>query len=228
MFNILVVEDDKSLRRLISATLKQNGYNILIAEDGEEAINVMDKEHIDLIISDIMMPNLNGYDFIKTLRNASYTMPILIVTAKEMFEDKKKGFDVGADDYMVKPIDINELILRIKALLRRAKISNEHKLVIGDIELDYNAISVTRGKESTTIPKKEFYLLFKLLSYPNVIFTRRQLLDEIWGMEHEVDERTVDVHIKRLREKYDDLEEFKIVTVRGLGYKVVKKVWWRT
>lgn len=224
LFNILVVEDDKSLRRLISATLKQNGYNILIAEDGEEAINVMDKEHIDLIISDIMMPNLNGYDFIKTLRNASYTMPILIVTAKEMFEDKKKGFDVGADDYMVKPIDINELILRIKALLRRAKISNEHKLVIGDIELDYNAISVTRGKESTTIPKKEFYLLFKLLSYPNVIFTRRQLLDEIWGMEHEVDERTVDVHIKRLREKYDDLEEFKIVTVRGLGYKVVKKV----
>lgn len=224
MFNILVVEDDKNLRKLISATLKQNGYNSLMAEDGEIALDIMDKEHIDLVISDIMMPKLDGYNLVKALRDSGYNMPILMVTAKEMFEDKRKGFNVGADDYMVKPIDINEMILRVGALLRRAKISNEHRLSIGDIILDYDSISVNRHGDSATLPKKEFYLLFKLLSYPNVIFTRRQLLDEIWGMDNEVDERTVDVHIKRLRERYDSCTEFEIVTVRGLGYKAVKKI----
>ena len=224
LFNILVVEDDKNLRKLMSATLKQNGYKALVAEDGEKALEIMDKEQIDLVISDIMMPNLDGYDLTKSLRDSGYTMPILIVTAKEMFEDKKKGFNVGADDYMVKPIDINEMILRVGALLRRAKISNEHRLEIGDIILDYDSISVSREGENVTLPKKEFYLLFKLLSYPNVIFTRRQLLDEIWGMDNEVDERTVDVHIKRLRERYDNCSEFEIITVRGLGYKAAKKV----
>lgn len=224
MFNILVVEDDKNLRKLISATLKQNGYNSLMAEDGEIALDIMDKEHIDLVISDIMMPKLDGYNLVKALRDSGYNMPILMVTAKEMFEDKRKGFNVGADDYMVKPIDINEMILRVGALLRRAKISNEHRLSIGDIILDYDSISVSRHGDIDTLPKKEFYLLFKLLSYPNVIFTRRQLLDEIWGMDNEVDERTVDVHIKRLRERYDSCTEFEIVTVRGLGYKAVKKI----
>jgi len=224
LFNILVVEDDKNLRKLISATLKQNGYNSLMAEDGEIALDIMDKEHIDLVISDIMMPKLDGYNLVKALRDSGYNMPILMVTAKEMFEDKRKGFNVGADDYMVKPIDINEMILRVGALLRRAKISNEHRLSIGDIILDYDSISVSRHGDSATLPKKEFYLLFKLLSYPNVIFTRRQLLDEIWGMDNEVDERTVDVHIKRLRERYDSCIEFEIVTVRGLGYKAVKKI----
>lgn len=224
MFNILVVEDDKNLRKLISATLKQNGYNSLMAEDGEIALDIMDKEHIDLVISDIMMPKLDGYNLVKALRDSGYNMPILMVTAKEMFEDKRKGFNVGVDDYMVKPIDINEMILRVGALLRRAKISNEHRLSIGDIILDYDSISVNRHGDSATLPKKEFYLLFKLLSYPNVIFTRRQLLDEIWGMDNEVDERTVDVHIKRLRERYDSCTEFEIVTVRGLGYKAVKKI----
>ncbi|HBA03071.1 MAG TPA: DNA-binding response regulator [Clostridium sp.] len=224
MFNILVVEDDKNLRKLISATLKQNGYNSLMAENGEIALDIMDKEHIDLVISDIMMPKLDGYNLVKDLRDSGYNMPILMVTAKEMFEDKRKGFNVGADDYMVKPIDINEMILRVGALLRRAKISNEHRLSIGDIILDYDSISVSQHGDSATLPKKEFYLLFKLLSYPNVIFTRRQLLDEIWGMDNEVDERTVDVHIKRLRERYDSCTEFEIVTVRGLGYKAVKKI----
>lgn len=224
MFNILVVEDDKNLRKLISATLKQNGYNSLMAENGEIALDIMDKEHIDLVISDIMMPKLDGYNLVKALRDSGYNMPILMVTAKEMFEDKRKGFNVGVDDYMVKPIDINEMILRVGALLRRAKISNEHRLSIGDIILDYDSISVNRHGDSATLPKKEFYLLFKLLSYPNVIFTRRQLLDEIWGMDNEVDERTVDVHIKRLRERYDSCTEFEIVTVRGLGYKAVKKI----
>jgi len=224
LFNILVVEDDKNLRKLISATLKQNGYNSLMAENGEIALDIMDKEHIDLVISDIMMPKLDGYNLVKALRDSGYNMPILMVTAKEMFEDKRKGFNVGVDDYMVKPIDINEMILRVGALLRRAKISNEHRLSIGDIILDYDSISVNRHGDSATLPKKEFYLLFKLLSYPNVIFTRRQLLDEIWGMDNEVDERTVDVHIKRLRERYDSCTEFEIITVRGLGYKAVKKI----
>ena len=224
MFNILVVEDDKNLRKLISATLKQNGYNSLMAENGEIALDIMDKEHIDLVISDIMMPKLDGYNLVKALRDLGYNMPILMVTAKEMLEDKRKGFNVGVDDYMVKPIDINEMILRVGALLRRAKISNEHRLSIGDIILDYDSISVSLHGDSATLPKKEFYLLFKLLSYPNVIFTRRQLLDEIWGMDNEVDERTVDVHIKRLRERYDSCTEFEIVTVRGLGYKAVKKI----
>ncbi|MFR1707285.1 MAG: response regulator transcription factor [Clostridium sp.] len=224
MFNILIVEDDINLRKLISATLKQNGYNSLTAEDGERALEVIDKEQVDLVISDIMMPNLDGYGLVKALRDSGYDMPVLITTAKEMFEDKRKGFNVGADDYMVKPIDINEMILRVGALLRRAKISNEHKLVIGGIILDYDSISVNRNGESITLPKKEFYLLFKLLSYPNVIFTRRQLLDEIWGMDNEVDERTVDVHIKRLRERYENCEEFEIITVRGLGYKAVRRI----
>jgi two-component system OmpR family response regulator len=224
LFNILIVEDDKNLRKLISATLKQNGYNSLIAEDGEVALEFIDREQIDLVISDIMMPKLDGYDLVKALRDSGYNMPILMVTAKEMFEHKKKGFNVGADDYMVKPIDINEMILRVGALLRRARISNEHRLSIGDIILDYDSISVSIHGESVTLPKKEFYLLFKLLSYPNVIFTRRQLLDEIWGMDNDVDERTVDVHIKRLRERYDNCQEFEIITVRGLGYKAVKRV----
>ena len=224
MFNVLIVEDDINLRKLISATLKQNGYNSLTAEDGERALEVIDKEQVDLVISDIMMPNLDGYGLVKALRDSGYDMPVLITTAKEMFEDKRKGFNVGADDYMVKPIDINEMILRVGALLRRAKISNEHKLVIGGIILDYDSISVNRNGESITLPKKEFYLLFKLLSYPNVIFTRRQLLDEIWGMDNEVDERTVDVHIKRLRERYENCEEFEIITVRGLGYKAVRRI----
>ena len=224
VFNILIAEDDKNLRKLISATLKQNGYNSFVAEDGEKALNIIDNEHIDLVISDIMMPNIDGYDLTESLRESGYNMPILMVTAKETFDDKKKGFIVGADDYMVKPIDIDEMILRIGALLRRSKISNEHRVHIGDIVLDYDEISVSINGEKTTLPKKEFYLLFKLLSYPEVIFTRRQLLDEIWGMDNDVDERTVDVHIKRLREKYYDLAEFEIVTVRGLGYKAVKKV----
>jgi len=224
VFNILIAEDDKNLRKLISATLKQNGYNSFVAEDGEKALNIIDNEHIDLVISDIMMPNIDGYDLTESLRESGYNMPILMVTAKETFDDKKKGFIVGADDYMVKPIDIDEMILRIGALLRRSKISNEHRVYIGDIVLDYDEISVSMNGEKTTLPKKEFYLLFKLLSYPEVIFTRRQLLDEIWGMDNDVDERTVDVHIKRLREKYYDLAEFEIVTVRGLGYKAVKKV----
>ena len=203
--------------------MKQNGYIPFTAEDGEKALDVLEKTNIDLIISDIMMPNMDGYELTRQLRQAKYDIPILMVTAKESFEDKQKGFMAGTDDYMVKPIDINEMILRVGALLRRARMASEHSLIIGNCTLDYDAVSVSfNGEPGETIPQKEFMLLFKLLSYPNKIFTRRQLLDELWGMEKEVDERTVDVHIKRLRERYSGNGDFEIVTVRGLGYKAVK------
>lgn len=223
MFNILVIEDNKNMRKLICATLKQNGYSTFEAEDGEVGLDVLDTTHIDLIICDIMMPNMDGYEFTETLRDGHCETPIIIVTAKEQLEDKKKGFSIGADDYMVKPIDFEELILRIGAILRRSKIVNDHKITIGNTVLDYNSLSVTSNGKCNTLPKKEFYLLFKLVSSPDTIFTRRQLLDEIWGMESMADERTVDVHIKRIRERYRDSNDFEIVTVRGLGYKAVIK-----
>ncbi|MBR1751553.1 MAG: response regulator transcription factor [Ruminococcus sp.] len=223
MFQILVVEDDSSLRRLMSAALKQHGYTPYTANDGVEALDLLDKTNIDMIISDIMMPNMDGYELTRQLRRAGYDMPILMVTAKEAFEDKQEGFMAGTDDYMVKPIDINEMLLRVGALLRRARQASEHKLTVGSSVLDYDAVSVSiGGGEPQTIPQKEFMLLFKLLSYPDKIFTRRELLDEIWGMDHDVDERTVDVHIKRIRERYRSCEDFEIVTVRGLGYKATK------
>ena len=223
MFNILVIEDNKNMRKLICATLKQNGYSTFEAEDGEVGLDVLDTTHIDLIICDIMMPNMDGYEFTETLRDGHCEIPIIIVTAKEQLEDKKKGFSIGAEDYMVKPIDFEELILRIGAILRRSKIVNDHKITVGSTILDYNSLSVTYICECNTLPKKEFYLLFKLVSSPDTIFTRRQLLDEIWGMESMADERTVDVHIKRIRERYRDSNDFEIVTVRGLGYKAVIK-----
>ena len=224
MFNILVVEDDKNLRKLMTTVLKQNGYNVLNAEDGEQALAVIDASHVDLVISDIMMPKMDGYTLTDELRQSNNSLPILMVTAKETFDDKKKGFSMGTDDYMVKPIDMDEMLLRVTALLRRSHIINEHRLVIGNVALDYDALTVSSNGNSILLPKKEFYLLFKLLSYPKQIFTRQQLMDEIWGMDAETDERTVDVHIKRLREKFADFSEFEIVTVRGLGYKAEKTI----
>lgn len=224
MFSILVAEDDDSLRKLMCAALKQNGYMPYPAVDGKDALDVMERISVDLVISDIMMPKIDGYELVKQLRAARYEMPVLMVTAKDSFTDKQKGFMAGTDDYMVKPINIDEMILRVGALLRRAKMASDHALTVGSCTLNYDALTVTfEGKPPETIPNKEFMLLFKLLSYPNKIFTRRQLLDELWGLESEVDERTVDVHIKRLRERYTPNDDFDIVTVRGLGYKAVKK-----
>lgn len=220
MINILVVDDNDSIRKLMETYLIRDGYKVFAASDGLEALKVLDEEHIDLMIADIMMPNMDGYTLTSELRTSEYNFPILMITAKESFEDKKKGFLAGTDDYMVKPIDFDEMLLRVSALLRRAKISNEHKIVVGDITLDYETLTVTTKTETFILPKKEFYLLFKLLSYPKKIFTRQDLMDEIWGFDNETDERTVDVHIKRLREKFDTFGEFKIITVRGLGYKV--------
>ena len=220
MFNILVVDDNHSIRKLMTTYLIRDGYNVFAASDGLEALDVLGKEHIDLMIADIMMPNMDGYTLTSELRASKYNFPILMITAKESIEDKKKGFMAGTDDYMVKPIDFDEMLMRVSALLRRAKISNEHKIVIGDVTLDYETLTVITKTEALLLPRKEFYLLFMLLSYPKKIFTRQDLMDEIWGFDNETDERTVDVHIKRLREKFDTLEEFKIITVRGLGYKV--------
>lgn len=222
MFNILVVEDNENLRRLLCTVLTKNGYNATGAENGIAALDVLGKEYVDLIISDIMMPNMDGYELTKTLRDAKYNIPILMVTAKESFKDKQQGFLVGTDDYMVKPINVDEMILRVGALLRRAQIVNERKITCGDTVLDYDSLTVYQNESSFVLPQKEFYLLYKLIFYPNKIFTRHQLMDEIWGMDSETDERTVDVHINRLRERFKDSCDFEIVTVRGLGYKAMK------
>ncbi len=223
MFNILITEDDKNLQRLMEAVLKRDGYQVLKAEDGEEALRILDKEHVDLLITDIMMPRLDGYRLTDALRGAKYDLPILMITAKESMGDKKKGFTLGADDYMVKPVDMDEMMLRVKALLRRSKIQSERKLNYGSIGLDWDRLALEENGKITELPKKEFHLLFKLLSYPGKIFTRQQLMDEIWGLEAESDERTIDVHIKRLRSRIENIKEFEILTVRGLGYKAEKK-----
>ncbi len=219
MIKILIVEDDRNLSRLMETVLKRNGYTVLKAFDGEEALGVLDEEHVDLMICDIMMPHLDGYSLTDQLREADYDLPILMMTAKETLEDKKKGFMAGADDYMVKPVDMDEMLLRVSALLRRSKIHSERKLVLGNVKLDYDRLTVYLEDQGTLLPKKEFYLLFKLLSNPGKIFTRQQLMDEIWGMDVESDARTVDVHVKRLRDRFADCPEFSLVTVRGLGYK---------
>ena len=222
MFQILVAEDDKNTRRLMEAVLKEHGYHPILACDGLEALKLLDTHHVDLVILDIMMPGMDGYEFTRQLRATDYTLPILMVTAKQLPEDKRKGFIVGTDDYMTKPVDEEEMILRIRALLRRAQIVNERRITIADVCLDYDSLTVSRGDESQTLPRKEFYLLYKLLSYPGKIFTRIQLMDEIWGMESQSDDNTINVHINRLRKRFEDYPELTIETIRGLGYKAVK------
>ncbi len=222
MVNILIVEDDLKLNKLFSTVLNRNNYNTFSALDGIEALEILDKEHIDLIVSDIMMPNMDGYQLTKALREANYNLPILMITAKEDFKDKQKGFNIGIDDYMVKPINVNEMVLRVGALLRRAHIANTRKLEMGSTVLNYDSLTAEFNSSEYLLPQKEFQLLYKLLSYPNKIFTRQQLMDEIWGLDSETDERTVDVHINRLRDRFKNSSDFKILTVRGLGYKAVK------
>ena len=221
MIKIMVVEDDVNIGKLMKTVLNQNGYESILARDGLEALDVLDKQHVDLMVLDIMMPNMDGYELTKLLRDESNDIPILMVTAKDTLKDKKQGFMTGVDDYMVKPINEEEFILRIGALLRRSKIANDHVLVIGMTQLNYDELVVISKQERIALPKKEFLLLFKFLSYPNKIFTRRQLIDEIWSFESDTDERTVDVHINRLRERFKENGDFKLVTVRGLGYKAV-------
>ena len=219
MFSILVAEDDETLNKMICTKLKQENFKTISAFDGEEALEIMDTTYIDLVISDIMMPKINGYELIQEIRKTAPSFPILMITAKNQMEDIEKGFRVGTDDYMVKPIQLKEMVLRVNALLRRAKIANEKKLVIGKAFLDYNSLTVNIGSKEYDLPPKEFYLLFLLLSYPDKIFTRYEIMNEIWGIESEADERTVDSHIKKLRRRFESCQDFEIVTVRGLGYK---------
>jgi len=218
---VLVVEDNENTRKLMCTILRRNRFEVLQAEDGVAALEVMDKEHVDLVVLDLMMPNMDGYELTRQLRAAWENLPILMVTARQEPIDKRNGFLAGTDDYMTKPADWEEMVLRINALLRRAQIASDRRIVIGDVVLDYDAQTVTRGKETVSLPQKEFQLLFKLLSHPGTIFTRLQLMDEIWGMESESDDHTLNVHIGSLRERFRDWQEFTIVTVRGLGYKSV-------
>lgn len=222
MFDILVVEDDGNTQKLMCAVLKRGGYNAYTANNGHEALDRMETQRFDLIVLDLMMPGMDGYQLCEELRRVGDHIPILMVTAAHESKDKHKGFLVGTDDYMTKPFDEQEMLLRIKALLRRAQIASSHKLVIGETTLDYNTLAVTRNEVQTFLPQKEFYLLFKLMSYPDKIFTRLQLLEEIWGLETKTDDHTLNVHINRLRDKFRDNPDFEIVTVRGLGYKVVR------
>lgn len=223
MFTILVVEDDAKLRQLFCTVLTRHGYRAVPAMNGEDALALLDKEYIDLMICDIMMPVMDGFELTRMLRDNNSQLPVLMVTARETFADKQQGFLVGIDDYMVKPVNVNEMILRVGALLRRAKIISERKIEWGETVLDYDTLTVIQGPESIVLPQKEFYLLYKMISYPNKILTKQQLMDEIWGMDSESDEHTVVVHINRLRERFRDNPDFEIVTVRGLGYKAVKQ-----
>ena len=219
MFSILVVEDNEVLNEMISTKLKLENYDVYSVFDGEEALNALEHEHIDLIISDIMMPGIDGYELTKSLRDINSTIPILMISAKNQIEDMEKGFSAGTDDYMVKPINMQEMTFRVKALLRRSQIANEKKLKVGSTVLDYDALTIKTKENIYDMPPKEFFLLFKLLSSPNKIFTRMELMDEIWGMDTDIDDRTIDSHIKKLRRKFEDCSDFEIVTVRGLGYK---------
>ena len=223
MPNILVVEDDIALNKLISKVLEKDGHTVISVKDGADALARLESIHIDMIVTDIMMPNIDGYELVESIRAVNQSMPVLFVTAKGSFNDKSRGFNIGADDYMVKPIDINELILRVNALLRRSKIANEKRLLIGDTVLDSTSYTVTYNGETVTLPQKEFLLLFKLLSYPDRVFTRFEIMDEIWGYESESDEKTINVHISKLRSRYEDNSDFSIETVRGIGYKAVLK-----
>ena len=223
MFQIMVVEDDNNTRKLMEAVLTQNGYEVILATDGIDALEKMENHHVDLIVLDVMMPRMDGYELSETLRKGNCNLPILMVTAKETSADKKKGFIVGTDDYMVKPVDEEEMLLRIAALLRRSQIVNEHRLIVGKTVLDYDALTVSQNGNVQELPNKEFMLMYKLLSYQNKIFTRRSLMDEIWDMNSDTDERTGDVHINRLRERFKENQDFEFITVRGLGYKAVIK-----
>lgn len=222
MLKILIAEDDRELRQLFSHVLLKNGYSVKGVSNGKEALDAIEHDYFDLIISDIMMPVMDGYEFVRSLRESGSTIPVMMITAKDAFDDMQKGFIFGTDDYMVKPINVNEMVLRVGALLRRAQMINDRRQVIGSTVLECDSLTVTTENESMILPQKEFMLLYKMASYPGKIFTRHQLMDEIWGYDNESDTHTIDVHIGRLRDRFRDCKDFKIVTIRGVGYKVVK------
>lgn len=223
MTHILVVEDDREICQLYSRVLIKNGYQVTGVANGQEAMDAIEQAYFDLIISDIMMPVMNGYEFVKALRDSGCTTPVMMITAKDAFDDKRMGFLSGTDDYMVKPIGVDEMVLRVGALLRRSRIINDRSLTLGNTKMEMDSFSVTANGDVQTLPQKEFMLLYKLASYPGKIFTRNQLMDEIWGYDSPSDTHTVDVHIGRLRDRFRDNADFKIVTIRGVGFKVVRQ-----
>lgn len=223
MFNILIADDQPNIRRLYEYTLEKNGYRPFVAADGEEALKVLGEQHIDLVILDIMMPKLDGFGCLKAMRESGIDVPVLMITARDSSEDLRRSFMLGSDDFLTKPVDETEMLLRIKAILRRSRISEEQRLTVGGTELVYDSFSVIRGGDTVVLPRKEFQILFKLLSFPGKTFTRQNLMDEFWDMDSDSEARTVDVHINRLRERFRDNEDFEIVTVRGLGYKSVRR-----
>ena len=223
MFKILIAEDDRELRQLFQHVLTKNGYAAVGVSNGEEALAAMDTSYYNLIISDIMMPKLDGYELVRSLREAGNSIPVLMITAKDAFDDMRLGFVSGSDDYMVKPVNVNEMVLRVGALLRRAQMISERREVLGGTVLQYDEMTVCREGESVTLPQKEFQLLYKMAAAPGRIFTRQQIMDDIWGLDTETDPHTVDVHIGRLRDRFRENPDFEIVTMRGIGYKVVKK-----
>ena len=222
MLKILIAEDDRELRQLFEHVLVKNGYSVRGVSDGQGALDAMDEEYFNLIISDIMMPVMDGYTLVRSLREAGDTTPVLMITAKDAFDDMRMGFLSGTDDYMVKPVNVNEMVLRVSALLRRAQMISERRQVIGGTTMECDSLTVTNENGSMVLPQKEFMLLYKMASFPGKIFTRQQLMDDIWGYDSESDTHTVDVHISRLREKFRDSKDFRIVTLRGVGYKVVR------
>lgn len=222
MLKILIAEDDRELRALFAHVLTKNGYSVKGVANGREALDAIDGDYFDIIISDIMMPVVDGYELVRTLREAGNTTPVLMITAKDTFDDMRRGFLAGTDDYMVKPINVNEMVLRVQALLRRAQMISERRQVIGNTVMEIDSLTVTTETESLVLPQKEFMLLYKMAASPGKIFTRHQLMDDIWGYDNESDTHTVDVHIGRLRDRFRDSTDFKIVTMRGVGYKVIK------
>ncbi len=223
MFKILIAEDDRELRQLFQHVLVKNGYTVTGVSNGAEALEAIDAGYYDLIISDIMMPKVDGYELVRAIREAGQNTPVMMITAKDAFDDMRLGFLSGTDDYMVKPVNVNEMVLRVSALLRRAQMTSEHRQVIGNTVLECDSLTVRSSGESMTLPQKEFMLLYKMVSFPGRIFTRQQLMDEIWGYDSDTDTHTVDVHIGRLRERFRGNTDFRIVTMRGVGYKVVKQ-----
>ena len=222
MLKILIAEDDRELRQLFSHVLTKHGYAVKGVTNGKEALDALDSDYFDIIISDIMMPVLDGYELVRSLREAGNTTPVLMITAKDSFDDMRRGFLAGTDDYMIKPINVNEMVLRVQALLRRAQMISERRQVIGNTVMEIDSLTVTTEGESFILPQKEFMLLYKMAASPGKIFTRHQLMDDIWGYDNESDTHTVDVHIGRLRDRFRDNTDFKIVTMRGVGYKVIK------
>lgn len=222
MNKILIAEDDFKLQQLFLKVLVRERYIVKAVSNGKEALDAMENDYFDLIITDIMMPVIDGYELVRQLRSAGNTIPVLMITAKDAFDDMRLGFNSGTDDYMTKPVNINEMVLRVEALLRRARMMNEHRQTIGNTILEWDTYTVITENEAVVLPQKEFMLLYKLASYPNRVFTRHQLMEEIWGYDNESDTHTIDVHIGRLRERFRDNKDFKIVTMRGVGYKVEK------